>query len=289
LLPGVEIELRFAPDASDKPFVIPAIVMWRTPTAFGLQFKGIDEALSKVLWEIAQTAVQARLQESATGRREMTAEQRKIIRDCRRKLQKLVPNMIWTLRTDLASQRRTAAQSADHALKHSLMADADSIDAHAPHIGRTIEHDFLQGFTEATDMDETQELSLAVVQAASAKADMVETKLMAEQDDKQQAIIAALGHSAEERFKMAFFQLDVRLANIVGHALDREVNSLAPAVACRIMWRGVTAFHDPPQVQKFLRKTMQTKLIPLLGELIEAQQQTLDAAGAETYFDLNNG
>ena len=289
LKPGVDIKLKFTPGEAQPAVAAAATVMWRTPTAFGLKFKDIDGPLNEALRSIARSAVESRLGESTQNRREMTAEQRKIIRDCRRTLQKLVPNIIWTLRTDLAAQLRTAAQTADAAVKLALSQDAERIDQESANIGRAIEHEFLQGFADATDMDETQELSLALIAAASTDTRAGDASLEDEREVKDQAIITALGHSAEERFKVVYFELDVRLANIVGHALNREVNSLAPAVACKILWKGITRSHDSAGVQTYLRKAMQNRTIPLLGELYDALHKTLDEAGADSYFDLNNG
>lgn len=285
LKPGVEIKLRFAPAPGAEEITVAGRVMWRRPTAFGLRFSQIDETLTAALRAVARSAVEARLGGTASVRREMTAAQRSMIRDCRRTLLKLVPNLVWSLRSELASQLRLAAQGAGNDEAAVLISNADTVDEQATNIARTIEHEFLQGFAEATGTDETQEMSLAIVAAAAASKEQAALEITADRDARDAAIVAVLGNGARERFKVQFFELDVRLANVVGHVLDSQVNSIAPEVACSILWSGITRFADSPNVRRYLRKAMQQRAIPLLGELYAALHEALDEAGAETYFD----
>lgn len=286
---GRRVGLTFAPDPENAPLSkisVPCTVMWRTPVAFGVRFVEINEALRAGLKAIASHAVEDRV--ASTKRTGLSPEQRGIMLECRKTVQRLLPNLIWTLRTEITRLLRAKAEELDNdALAAPLLADAKLIDEKSSAIGRTIEHQFLQGFAVASDLDETQELTMGHLAGTlggvkgNASAGLADN---AEVD--QNSRITALAHTTEERYKSKYFELDVRLANVIEHPLDRDKNPLAPATACRILWQATVTYCNSVEVQRALQNAIQKRITPLLGEMYEELHKTLDKAGAQRIFDL---
>ena len=98
--------------------------------------------------------------------------------------------------------------------------------------------------------------------------------------------ISALAHSIEERYKAQFFELNVRLANVLGHPLDGHTNPLVPGSLCRIFWHAVTTYCDSRRIETALAHVMLHAVAPLIGELYDALNVTLDEQGAQQIFDV---
>ncbi len=285
---GTIATLAFAPDPHNAPadrIEVPVRIMWRAPVAVGVRFEKPDAELRAALRTIAEAAVSERLGDGASARHELTAQQRAVLQACRRTVQKQLPNILWVLRTELVKRLRTFAAEASPGEARAANADADVVEAKAMGIARTIEHQFLQGFGEASDLEQTQELTM--MQLKSAQQDRAAAiGVMQDQASEHNARITALAHAVEERYKSKFFELNVRLANVLGRPLDNEANPLVPGNACRILWHGVIAYADSTRVEKQLQQTMMKNVMPLIGELYEAINATLDEQGAQRILDV---
>ncbi len=286
---GSLAELVFAPDP-DAPadrIRTPVEVMWRTPIAIGVQFQNIDATLREGLRTIARAAVEGRLGGPSSSTLEATADQRRIILACRKTVEKLLPNIIWALRTEVTKRLRAMAETAGPHDSVQLRSEADLIDEKANAIGRTVERRFLQGYAVASDLDQTQELTMAHLARTFGGGKTESTAgLVGENITERNSRIVAVGHAAEERHKAKYFALNVRLANVIGHPLDPAKNPLVPANACRILWEATVSHCDSPHVQRSLQHALQNRIVPLLGELYQALDDTLDKEGAQRIFDM---
>lgn len=286
---GSQAELVFAPDP-DAPadrIRTQVEIMWRTPIAIGVHFLQMDAALREGLRTIAKAAVEGRLSGEAPGSREATLEQRRIVLACRKTVEKLLPNIIWALRTEVTKRLRAMAETAGPHDSTQLRAEADLLDEKANAIGRTVERRFLQGYAVASDLDQTQELTMAHLARTFGGAKSEDKSgLVGEGAVERNSRIAAVGHAAEERYKAKYFALNVRLANVIGHPLDPDKNPLVPANACRILWEATVSHCDSPHVQRCLQHALQNRIVPLLGELYQAVDDTLDKEGAQRIFDM---
>ncbi|MGR8918510.1 MAG: DUF1631 family protein, partial [Gammaproteobacteria bacterium] len=278
---GTLATLEFAPDpmhAPEQQVSVRCRVMWRAPVAVGISFQEQTPELRAALRTIAQAAVIARVNESQQRGRGLGAEQRQTLQACRKTVQKMLPNMMWVLRTELVKRLRAAASSASGTDAKEALAEAERIEEHAMAISRAIEQRVLQGFGQASDLDETQELTLMQIRRVrnheASHAEMVDDRAA-----EQNARITALAQAIEDRFKSAFFELNVRMANVLGHPLDENTNPLVPGNACRIIWHSVTEQADSLRVQQELKAAMLEKVMPLLGEIYGAVNETLDGAG----------
>ena len=281
----LEFSVRLATEGSHK-VQVPVQIMWRTPIGLGVRFKRSDDALRLALKSIAQAAVEARGAEPGPGRRVRATQHRKIMLACRKTAEKLLPNIIWTLRTEVGRRLRHEADGAPVAHAREARAEADLIDEKAIPIGRTIERQFLQAFAVVSDLDQTQELTVAPLfikkpeGGAAGGLDVV-----GDESVEQDSTIIAIGHAAAEKFKLKLFQLNVRLANVLGHPLDPASNPLHPATACRIFWQATVEYVDSPRVRRCLYDAIRLRVVPLIGELYDAIDKTLDEEGAPRAFD----
>jgi hypothetical protein len=286
---GTNATLEFAPDplnAPDQMVTTQVRIMWRAPVALGIAFVEQSPSLRAGLRAIAQAAVRARV--DADMPTELSAEQRAILKACRKTMQTLLPNIVWTLRTDLVNGLLAQDDNASAAENTAARADAALIEEKAMAMTRTIEHQFLQSFSAVSDLEQTQEMTLLQLKVVnSSKSDSgADVAIEGRSDAEHGAGIAAIAHAVEERYKSKFFELSVRLANVLGRPLDANVNPLVPARACGILWQAATNYCDSARVRKQLRATMTGRVAPLLGELYEGINKTLDEHGAKRIFDV---
>jgi hypothetical protein len=292
---GTLAMLEFAPDPELAPtdkVVVEVRVMWRAPVAVGVRFTSTPPALRSALKAIAEAAVIARLDESEKRRRDLSPAQRRVLQACRKTVQRLLPNLVWVARTELCNHLRLHARQGSPAETQEATAAADLLDAKAMAITRTIELQVLQGFAEASDLEETQELTLMQLKATRSGRRGGEDDalgMVSDHDTDRGARIAALAHTVEERYKSQVFELNVRLANVIGHPLDPNTNTLLPGTICRILWQAITDHCSSPRVHKTLQQIMLEDVMPLIGELYQALNETLDAEGAERILDVRQG
>lgn len=288
---GVQAELEFAVDDEDSPsdnVSVTVEVMWRTPVAVGVRFLEQDDALRAALRKIVNRAVDSRRGVTDVDLQKLAADRRRMLLACRKTVQTLLPNIIWTLRTEVTKRLRAMADGADPAEARLLRSEADLVDEKANAIGLTIERQFLKRYAEASDLDQTMELTVRHLASTFGNKAGEGTKggLVGDGAAERNARILAVGLAAEERYKKQFFSLNVRLANVIGHPLETATNPLVPANACRIMWEATTAICDSVRVQRALQQALQQRVVLLLGELYDELGKTLDREGAQRIFDL---
>jgi len=288
---GTTANIAFAPDPIGAPndrIAVNVHIMWRAPVAAGVRFLEQSPALRAALLSIARAAVSARIDETERKRHDLTPTQRETMRACRKTVQKLLPNMIWAMRTELSKRLRLPNEHPHPAEAEAARVEADQLDAKAMAVTRTIEQQVLQGFSEASDLEQTQELTLAQLQStwAGQRPKEADMGMVNEFELEQDTRVSAVAHTIEERYKTKFFELNVRLANVLGHPLDQHANPLVPSSICRIFWHAVTAYCDSPRIQKALQHVMLLAVGPLIGELYAALNVTLDEHGAQRIFDV---
>ena len=281
----LEFSVRLESGAQQK-VAAPVQIMWRTPVGLGVRFKQQDENLHAALKVIAQAAVTARAAEPQGGRHDRPANHRKIMLACRKTSEKLLPNIIWALRTETGRRLRHEADGASPSQAREARAEADLLDDKAIPIGRTIERQFLQSFAVVSDLDQTQEMTVAPMFLKKTEGTTNSAYDVVGEDEVQQdATIIAIGHAAAEKFKLPLFQLNVRLAGVLGHPLNPAENPLQPTTACRILWQATVDFCDSPRVRRCLHDAIRSRVVPLLGELYEALDKTLDEEGVPRAFE----
>ena len=288
LATGSEAFIVFAPDSKHAPAATVNLlvkIMWRHQQCVGLRYLEVTARSRAALSTIARRAVAARNAASSRGRTLSSKDQRRIIGASRKTLDKLLPNAIWAMRTEVSRRLRLFAEGAAPHEAAKARADADLIDAHADAICRTIEVRFFRSFAKAADLEQTRELKFADVASdiytdANEKLDVV-----ADQIVECESTITALAHNAEERYKSILFELNIRLKDVVGRRMDTESNPLTPTAACHIFWDAVTEFCDSRRVRRQLKDAITARVIPLLGELYEALHETLDAQGVPRPYE----
>lgn len=284
---GAGARLFFPPDPIDEPHVTMGTdveVMWRAPTALGVRFTDESPDLQEALASIAAAAVSERMDESELSSHELTTEQRAVMRACRKALQNALPNLVWVMRTELVRRlRASAAEDKDNEVAEA----ADIVESKSLAISRTAEHEILQGFSEASDLEQTQELTIMQIQSA-VKSKAAEKSVDVESADKteQSTYVKAVAHTVEERYKTAFFQLNIRLANVLGRPLNQKSNTLVPGQLVRLLWEAVAQYIESRKAQKQLQQVMLHNVMPLIGELYETLHKTLDDAGASQVMDV---
>ena len=164
--------------------------------------------------------------------------------------------------------------------------EADLLEQKAMSITRTVEMQILQGFSEASDLEETQELTLTQLRSTLGGSSSTRLGMQNDADADSGARIAAIAHTVEERYKAQVFELNVRLANVIGHPLDAETNTLLPGTICRILWRAITHHAKSARAHKTLQRVLLDDVVPLIGELYQAINETLDDEGAGRIFDV---
>ena len=288
LAAGRDASLVFAPDPEHAPadtVTLPVQIMWRLPQSVGVRFLDLNDRSRAALSTIARIAVDSRAAAITDGRAFSPAEQRKIIGACRKSIEKMLPNIIWVMRTDVSRRLRLFAEDAapDEAAK--ARAEADLIDESANAIGRTIEIRFFRSFAKAADLDQTKELKFSDITPDAGLDTDGQLDVIDDQAVEQAATITALALVAEEHYKSTLFELNVRLKDIVGHRMDNESNPLYPTAACRTFWEATIEFCDSPRVRRHLQGAITARVVPLLGELYEALHKTLDEQGVPHAFD----
>ncbi len=135
-------------------------------------------------------------------------------------------------------------------------------------------------------MDQTQEMTVAPMFLKNPEGDVNGAyDMVGDEQVQQDATILAIGHAAAEKFKLKLFQLNVRLAGVLGHPLDPDANPLQPATACRILWQATVDFCDSPRMRRCLHDAIRVRVVPLLGELYDAIEKTLDEEGVPRAFE----
>ena len=286
---GCKAEVAFTPDPEHAPvdkISLPVQIMWRHPQGVGIRFLKSNNTLRAALSTVARNAVDSRLNDLAGSNRFSPVEQRKILSACRKSLEKLLPNIIWALRTDVSRRLRLFAEDASPEDASETRAEADQIDEHASAIDRTIEIGFFRSFARSVDLDQTYELKFAdVISTPAPDANDDTLDVVGEQATEHVAAITAMAHVAEERYKSKLFELNIRLKDVVGHRMDNESNPLYPTAACRLFWDGTLEYCSSPRVRRHLHDAITARVVPLLGEIYDELHKILNAHGVPSAFD----
>lgn len=289
LAAGREAHVAFAPDPDQAPadkISLPVQIMRRHPTGVGIRYLERSDQLNTALKTAVRSTVDARVVELAGHHKFTPVQQRKILGACRKTLEKLLPNIIWALRTDLSRRLRLYAEDAAPDDGHKARAEADEIDERASAIGRTIEVGFFRRFAEAVDLDQTQELKFADLTAHRAdESNDGGLEFVGDQTIEHAAVITALAHVAEERYKSKLFELNIRLKDVVGHRMDNELNPLYPSAVCRTFWEATIEYCDSPRIRRQLRAAISERVVPLLGEIYDELHKTMNAHDVPSAFD----
>ena len=289
LAAGREADVAFTPDPDHAPadkISLPVRIMRRHPTGVGIRYLESNDKLKAALNTVVRTAVDTRVAEFVDRNRFTPVQQRKILSACRKTLEKSLPNIIWALRTDVSRRLRLFAEDAAPEDGRTARAEADQIDERASAIARTIEIGFLRRFAEAFDLDQTQELKFADFNALR-EDDLNDGTLdvVGDQVVEHAAVITAMAHVAEERYKSKLFELNIRLKDVVGHRMDNESNPLYPTAVCRTFWEATIEYCDSPRIRQQLRAAITARVVPLLGEIYDELHKTLSAHDVPSAFD----
>jgi len=290
---GSSVRLRFAPDADRAPdyFIdIDVQIMWRTPHGVGVRFLELDQEQRRALRSLAAAAVARRRREqeeaSRRGARAPAYNKAKVMSDCRKTLERHLPNMLWTLRTEVQRRLRQSAVDSPEQREEAL-AEVAVLESKANAIGRSVERQLMLAVAELSGLDSTQELVFTgtgsrVVAAAtgagagasgrgSAEMDMVDSERVA-----STAALAATVQYIEDQLKSRAFELNVRLANVLAQKLDTQTNPMLPARLCRTLWEAISEHADNARIHRCLREVFRVRLLPLLSDLYGDLHKTLD-------------
>ena len=289
LAEGCEARVEFTPDPEHAPVdkvSLPVRIMWRHPQGIGIRFLESSDELQTTLRTVARNAIDTRSNGSGDRSRFSPAVKRKTLSACRKSLEKLLPNIIWALRTDVSRRLRLFAENVSPEEARAAQTEADRIDEHASAIGRTIELGFFRSFAKAVDLDQTHEMRFAdVIPDATVEATDGELKVVGTKAAEHTATISALAHVAEERYKSKLFELNIRLKDVVGHRMDNESNPLYPTAACRIFWNATIEYCNSRRVRRHLQEAITARVIPLLGEIYDELHMTLNVHDVPSAFD----
>lgn len=279
--PGTNSVVRFAPSAGepDETVSVPCAVMWVARQALGVRFEQTDAKLRAALKQAVHAAIAERREDERAADHEPSAEQRRLLKLCRRTLQTHVPNMVWTLRTN-AMQRLRAQPGTDARSAQATKAAAELLEAKAMSIGLTAEHRFLSAFSDAFQLQRTQELTVTQIRAAMREAEArAAAAASREEPDEDDRLLLRVVQEANERYALRFRALDARLAKACDHETDGDSNPLEPGPMCRILWESVTEHACSVVIRQALELVMLRQVIELIGDLYDALEGVLDEQG----------
>ena len=275
----------------DQDTAFSAEVVRRLPHGVGVRLLDMTREHVHVLRLLALLAVESRKATGTLGKAndrppEEKRDVRLIMGSCRKVIERRLPNLIWTLRTETAKRLRLMNAADGEGKRVDTKGFAQTIEDKALAIGRTIERRVIQTFAEVGGLDDTQEVVLTHVQRANIKAASSGEKPILLDNKALDGHVAM--HAAKQRFEAALagksFEVNVRLANVVGRRIDNIENPLVPGVMCRILWQAITAHVDSAHVQACLRETLVNHVIALLGDLYDDLDSTLDQQGVAKAF-----
>lgn len=280
--PGTKPTIRFLPGkGSDTTQTVEAscAIMWMGRRHFGVRFESPDAALRAALKAVVHAEMDARKEEGSGSADGMDARQRAILKACRQTLQKQIPNLVWVLRSALeqrlragaAGKRADAAQCAD---------DAALLESKAMAIGLSAEHRFLSSFADCFRLQRTQELTVSQIREAMREAEgRAERAAQLQATGGTDPLFQRVVQDARERYGERFRTLDLWMAQVCDQDLDDPANPLAPATACHILWESIVEQSASTPVRQALEAVMLKQVMPLLADLYDALERTLDAQG----------
>ena len=270
---GRKVNLEFVPDQGEgraQKVSLPVEIVWRTTLGIGVRYLDMNDDSLATLRGVVRAVMKSRTSDLDNGGF-AASDKRRVMRACRKTAQRLLPNIIWTLRSEVSAQLRQKAQRGSRAHQGGAAADAKLIDDKANVIGLTIERHFLQRFAEAVDLDQTQELVFMHMASDDAGGDVVDVHAAA-----RYAAIDAIVKRAKEHYAPRLSELNGRFAVVLGREVDDETNPMLPQLLCRILWDVIIEFCDRPRIRASLKDVITTRIVPLLDELYDELNKTLD-------------
>ena len=296
---GSKVIVIFAPDHKNTPddtVRLSAEIARRNPPFVGVHFVEMNLQQRRALGVLAALSVHSRTISSNVARdpgampaRELDA--RPILVACLKVIERRLPNIIWTLRTELVTQLRLLNEDDSRKFPGNAKEQADLIDEKGTAIGRTIERRIIQSFAELGGLDSTRELVFTRQQIARAKQQAAADKLGLVEEKTLERSIAmdTTAKRMDTTLTGKSFDVNVRLANVLRRRIDNIENPLAPAVMCCMLWESVTEFCDSPRVHVCLQRAMIRHIMPLLSDLYDALEKTLDEKGVPNSYWTGEG
>ena len=282
---GNLVLIYFAPDPENAPgekVRLYAEIVRRLPHGIGVRFLNMTSEHKRALRVLAVLAFHAR-EVSATAAKDAESsstakrDARVITSACRKVIERRLPNMIWALRTEVAKRLRLMPRGEAHGKGLDGRVLAQIIEDKGTVISRTIERRVIQTFAEVGGLDDTQEVLFTGIQRAKIKAAAGrEPNLVANETLDGTVAMDATCQRFESALASKSFDVNVRLANVVRRRIDNIENPLVPKVICRMMWESVAEHSNARSVHTCLHDTLIEQVVPLLSDLYDEIQKTLD-------------
>ena len=157
-------------------------------------------------------------------------------------------------------------------------ADADLLDQKASALGRAIERRVMLSFAELGSLDSTQQL-LMRSPAAVVGDQTTNLGLMGQARAENSPGLAATITQVEALVQRKSFEINVRMADVLGRRVDDQENPLVPAVLCSMLWYSTLEYCDTPRVQRHLQESIKRRIAPLLSDLYDDLETTLNEHG----------
>ncbi|MFT5446320.1 MAG: hypothetical protein ACI9DC_001486 [Gammaproteobacteria bacterium] len=294
---GSSLSIVFAPDHANAPedvVRLSVVVTRRQLPIIGVRFIDINQDQRHALRVLAMLAVESRTT-SKSGARDTVArpdpelDARAIMIACRKVIEQRLPNIVWTLRTELVTQLRIMGLNDTD--KSEAKAEAELIEQKSTAITRTIERQVLQTFAELSGLDSTQELVFTRAQLEQAAKQMADKKvgLIDRKSLERSIAINTACKRLESTLAGKSFDLNVRLANVLGRRIEDDQTPLAPSTMCRILWQAVQQYCESPHVDVSLHAVIVKRIMPMISELYGDLGTTLDKNNVPTSYWLNKG
>ncbi len=289
---GTTISIAFEPDLEGAPedtIILEAEIMRQQPHGIGVHLLDMTKeqraAIQKMAIAVVDPNEPLENQPRYTAPSKKTGQQpdpKAITRQCRKILERHLPSMIWALRTEVSKRLRHADKDPEE--QRLGAADADLMEQKASAVGRTIERRVMLAFAELGGLDSTQELVFTSPAAADANKPNTPLGLVAHDDAEKSAGLQATVRRVQATVQRQSFEVNIRLADVLGHRVDNEENPLLPGVMCRMLWDSTIEYCDTPRVQRHLQEAIWRRIAPLLTDLYDDLEAVLDEYGVRGAF-----
>lgn len=298
---GGAVTVAFVPDAENGAGTkvrVRGEIVRRDPHGIGLRFGNLDKDQTRALRMVAVRAVESRASRARSSADTKVAaaskiDARQVCSACLKVLERRLASLLWTLRTEVTTRLRNRRQSDADSAEGSARADAELIDEKGTAIARTAERRVIQAFARLADLDSTEQIVLAHLKrkpAAPAVSTGQKIGLVGDKAVQSSVLLEDACQRLETALSSRSFGVNVRLANVLRRRIDgEESNPLLPDVMCRMLWQSVTEYCDTPRVHNCLRAAIVHEITPLLSELYEQLDQTLDTFGVPESYWMSDG
>ena len=290
------LSIVFAPNhptAPDETVRLSVVVTRRQLPIIGVRFVDTNKEQRHALRILAMLAVESRAVNSSAhntaSQPDPQIDPRTIMVACRKVIEQRLPNIVWTLRTELATHLRMMDfKGADES---KAKANAELIEEKGTAITRTIERQVMQTFAELGGLDATGELVFTRAQLERTAKQLAEEKvgLVDEKSLERSIAIDSTCKRLESNLAGKSFDLNIRLANVLGRPIENKQTPLAPSTMCRILWQAVQQYCDSPHVDVGLQSVIIKRIMPMMSDLYDDLGTTLDNNDVPTSYWLKEG